>query len=227
MDCLFAVCDRWQGLPYWTVPGIITAMATGSPKTGLRERKKRRTRDELEMAALRLFEQRGFDAVTVEDIAAEAEVSPRTFFRYFPCKEDVLFGDAEQRLATLRAQLQSSPPGEPVLETVRRAAAAFAVDYESVAHLYRQSTLIRIIAGSPHLAPRLLGKMAAKQEELAALVADRRGAEPGSDLYSHLMAACVIDALTVSLEIWVRSSLRRPVADIVGEAFDLLAKGFG
>jgi AcrR family transcriptional regulator len=206
---------------------MIGSVVTGSPKNGLRERKKRRTRDELETVALRLFEQHGFDAVTVEDIAAEAEVSPRTFFRYYPSKEDVLFADVEQKMGALHAELKSSPSSEPVLETMRRVIMTLAVDFESVSLSHRYRTLIQIVERSPHLAPRLLGRMAAQQEEMAAVIAGRRGTEPGSDLYSHLMAACAVDALRISLEIRERSSPPRPAADIVGEAFDLLAKGFG
>ena len=205
--------------------GYSQRMTTGAPGLGLRERKKRRTRYELEKVAFRLFEERGFDAVTVDNIAAEAEVSPRTFFRYFPTKEDVLFGGIEQRLATLLAELDSSPPGEPVLDVMRRAVMAFATDYESGSHWGR--TLIQILTRSPHLVPHLLGRMAAKHEELAAAIAKRRGTEPSTDLYSHLMAAFAVDTLRVSVDMSETSSPRRAAADIVGEAFDLLTKGFG
>jgi len=78
---------------------------------GLRERKKQRTRRDLADAALRLFGERGYTATTVADIAAAADVSTRTFFSYFPSKEDVLFADTDARLELMRDFLAEVPAG--------------------------------------------------------------------------------------------------------------------
>src|SRR4029450_11519761 len=88
----------------------------------LRERKKARTRRALVEAALRLFAERGFEATTVADIADAADVSPRTFFTYFPAKEDVLFADAQDRIDRLQDALAKRAPDESFLDALRRAA---------------------------------------------------------------------------------------------------------
>ena len=84
---------------------------------GLRERKKHQTRIALKQAALDLFEQRGFDEVTVEEIAEAAMVSPRTFFRYFETKAEVVFAYSPELIGRVQEQIAT---GGPVLETVRR-----------------------------------------------------------------------------------------------------------
>jgi AcrR family transcriptional regulator len=91
---------------------------------GLRERKKLRTRRAIAGAALRLFDERGYEETTISDIAAAADVSPRTFFSYFPSKDDVVFAEMDERLADVRAGLAERPSGETPLATFRRVAEA-------------------------------------------------------------------------------------------------------
>ena len=85
----------------------VTEMA--KPVHGLRERKKARTRSAIELAAVDLFEQKGYEATTVEEIAAIADVSPTTFFRYFPTKADLLLSDHGQRLGALFDAIVARP----------------------------------------------------------------------------------------------------------------------
>ncbi|MFG1695766.1 TetR/AcrR family transcriptional regulator [Nonomuraea sp. NPDC049309] len=87
---------------------------------GLRERKKQRTRQALIQAALRLFEEKGYEETTLAEIAAEAEVSTRTFFSYFASKEDVLFFDSQQRLDRAMARLAAKQPGQTVAGMLRQ-----------------------------------------------------------------------------------------------------------
>jgi AcrR family transcriptional regulator len=87
---------------------------------GLRERKKRETREAITRAAWKLFARRGFDAVTVADIARAANVSEKTVFNYFPTKEDLVFGAGMQRTAALIEAVRARPPGALIVEPFRR-----------------------------------------------------------------------------------------------------------
>jgi AcrR family transcriptional regulator len=87
---------------------------------GLRERKKQRTRRALIEAALRLFDEKGFEETTLAEIAAQADVSTRTFFSYFASKEDVLFYGAEARVELAVATMATRKPDEPVIDVLLR-----------------------------------------------------------------------------------------------------------
>jgi AcrR family transcriptional regulator len=87
---------------------------------GLRERKKQRTRDQIIEAALKLFRERGYHATTVADIAAGADIAPRTFFAYFPSKEAVVFHDFEPIFASVKATVELRPEGESTIDALRR-----------------------------------------------------------------------------------------------------------
>src|SRR5437660_5453141 len=97
----------------------ITGAPVAEAQASLRERKKLATRRLLRRAALILADERGLANVTVEDIAEAAEVSPRTFFNYFPSKEAALFGGDPDRAARLRDRVAGEAPGEPALDALR------------------------------------------------------------------------------------------------------------
>jgi AcrR family transcriptional regulator len=87
--------------------------------TGLRERKKHQTREQLMYTSIRLITERGFDEVTVEELADAANVSPSTFFRYVDSKAGAVFGFASERLAGLQQMIDEKPANATVLDTVR------------------------------------------------------------------------------------------------------------
>ena len=101
---------------------LASTTSEGEPRGSLRERKKLATRRSLRRIALDLVAERGFTHVTVEDIAEAADVSPRTFFNYFPSKEAALFGADPERIAELRLRVAHDAPGEPVLDALQHAA---------------------------------------------------------------------------------------------------------
>jgi AcrR family transcriptional regulator len=87
---------------------------------GHRERKKQRTREQIVEAAFRLFAERGFQATTVAEIAAAADIAPRTFFAYFPSKEAVVFHDFDGLFASLKQTIEGRPEGETAIDALRR-----------------------------------------------------------------------------------------------------------
>ena len=92
---------------------------SGAPIEGLRARKKRVAREAIAATARRLFAERGFDTVTVAEIAAAADVSEKTVFNHFPTKEDLAFAGREEGLMRLVADLTERPPGTSVLDVFR------------------------------------------------------------------------------------------------------------
>src|SRR5687767_15680171 len=86
---------------------------------GLRERKKQRTRERIVEAAFELFDERGFDGTTIADIAEAAEIAPRTFFSYFPSKDDVVFHDFEAGHAMVASWLRDREPGTNAIDALR------------------------------------------------------------------------------------------------------------
>jgi AcrR family transcriptional regulator len=88
-------------------------------EAGLRERKKKRTREAIVEAAMDLFDERGFEGTTVADIASRADIAPRTYFAYFPTKEDVVFADFDETFTSLQARLRDREPGETAIDALR------------------------------------------------------------------------------------------------------------
>ena len=107
----------------------IGTIQNGGAELGLRERKKSQVRQALIASALELFRDRGFDETSIDDIAAKANVSRRTFFRYFATKDEVIFVDRRTNLVAFRALLAADRPGEPLSLGVMRAWTFIAQQY--------------------------------------------------------------------------------------------------
>jgi AcrR family transcriptional regulator len=158
------------------------------PAVGLRERKKARTKAAIQQHAMRLFAERGYQATTVEQIAAAAEVSPSTFFRYFPTKEDVVLYDALDPV--LLEAFRTQPADLTPIQALRSAMwAVFSeLPAEELAVQGERDALIRSV---PELRARMLDEFVKSLELFAEIVADRVG-RPPTDPAVRTVAGAVI-----------------------------------
>ena len=192
-------------------------------RPGLRERRKALTAAELEAAAFRLFGERGFDAVTVDDIAAEADVSRRTFFRYFASKEDVLLADHFVQLARLREAMDARPADEPIVTALRNALLSMSTDFED-----RKEMIIlrgRLMRDTPSLQARSLVHQKLWEEAMQEMVADRLGVDPVKDLRPGVVSAATLAAMRVAFTIWLTAGCGGDLIAMTAEALDLLDGG--
>jgi len=204
---------------------------------GLRELKKEQTRRLIADTAWRLFADRGFDQVSVAEIAREAQVAEATVFNYFRSKEDLFYWRLEAFGARLTDAIAARPPGEPVLTAFRRyllaegglLAQVEAGDAEALARL---RTISRTITASPALLAREQQALAGNADSLAALLAAESGADP-DDLRPHLVANTLLGAQRTLID-YVRrriltaddpARLAAAVRELTAEAFTLLADG--
>lgn len=153
---------------------------------GLRERKKRRTREDIAAAAMALFSERGFDAVTVAEVARAAEVSEKTVFNYFPAKEDLVVHRGAERMAELIEAVRARPPGESLLEPFRRMTLDFldAVERGPVEAIV---AVPRLVMGSAALRDRLFLGWEREAATLTPLIAEQLGLAP-DDLVAGVTA---------------------------------------
>lgn len=196
------------------------------PETpNLRERKKARTRATIERVALDLFEARGFDGATIEDIAAAAEIAPRTFFHYFPSKEDVVLADYAARLEQILAALRDRPTDETPWQALRAAFLGVAVDYEAARHhLLRR---FRLAQAEPAVGARSLQLQAGWESAVAVVVADRLRADASRDVVPGVLAGAALAAMRASLARWLADDGRTSLPDHLIECFDLMGAGLG
>ncbi len=207
----------------------------GDVPQGLRERKKRATREAIAATARRLFAERGFDAVTVAEIAVAADVSEKTVFNHFATKEDLVFAGGETRLAELQAAIARRPPGTSVLDVFRASSAAM---LEAIAAGTDETgdrlVVPRIVRDSPALQERLAAGWAREADALVAAVAEATGADD-DDLVPAVVARTLawtlitifratFDALLAGEDPERLAARMRPQA---ARAYDQLAAGLG
>ena len=196
---------------------------SAAPTEGLRERHRKRTAADLEEAALRLFCEKGFDSVTIDDIAVAADVSRRTFFRYFASKEDVILSDHPRRLGELQAALDLRPTDEPALTALRHAILSLAGSFEEQRdHMLRR---FRLVTTTPALEARSLCLQRNWEAAVTGMLAQRMGVDPAKDLRPGVVAATTMAAMRMATTNWLAAGGEGDLPAIVAEALDLLDGG--
>lgn len=191
--------------------------------TGLRERKKLETQRALAAAAQDLARRHGADAVTVEQIAERAGVSPRTFFNYFAGKEAAMVGVEPATLATLQAELTARPAAETPLECLRAVVLGGEDLAEAAARWLQRTELVR---HNPSLLPAQLAGMAAAEQALIHALAARLGVEPGDDPSVTVLVTCTLAAARATLTWWDEHGRAESLHRLLAVTFDRLAAGF-
>lgn len=171
-------------------------------RTDLRVRNRRRTYEDLAGAALDLFETKGYDGTTNEDIAAAAGTSVRTFYRYFDSKNDVLFvhRSDEAGPGAALAEVRGAAAGEPLPEVLRRA-----LQHPVRALELNRDVVVRqfaVILGTPSLDALRREQFHRFEDPLAEALRERLDADPTSLLHRWLAAACA-SALRIAIERWI------------------------
>jgi AcrR family transcriptional regulator len=161
---------------------------------GLRERKKEQTRRAIEDAAFRLFEERGYAATTVADIAAAADIAPRTFFSYFPSKEAVVFGDFDEVFGGLEGRMRDRAEGENAFEALREWIGELIASGDAKGDGDREHLRQCLVRDNDALAAHERHIMGRFETLIAESVAVDLGSEP-DDLQPKLIAAAAVAAL--------------------------------
>jgi len=189
---------------------------------GLRERKKAERRRCIEAAAIDLFDANGFDGTTIDDIAARADISPRTFFYYFPTKEDVVLADYTGRLDRIVSELQQQPTSRPPWAALQASFLVVAADYAA-----QRDEIIRrfaIVAANPTVYARSLQLQAGWEDALAEVLTERAN-DDTDDLGPHLLASAALACMRSSLRHWISTGHQVPLPELVVGCFDRLARG--
>ena len=200
------------------------------PPVSLRERKKLATRRQLRRAALELVAERGLANVTVEDIAEAADVSPRTFFNYFPSKEAVLFGGEPDRAAALRDRVARLAPGAPAVEVLRT---VMAQDAEAMAAELRSLggdpadwlRRMKVARTDPHVRAAQAAHMATIERAIGEGLATRLGTDLDTDPYPWVLAAAAVGVVRACMAFWAGSGGAVQPGRLVEQAFQALAEG--
>jgi TetR/AcrR family transcriptional regulator, regulator of mycofactocin system len=212
----------------WHAPVVVRATVVQAARSGPAQaagragRRRVTSRGELEHAAFDLFGRQGFERTTVDDIAAAVGIGRRTFFRYFPSKNDIAWGDFDRELERMRAQLKSSPPLTPLMDAIRVAV----VDFNRIApeQIGRHRRRMELILRTPALQAHSTLRYAAWRAVIAEFVGDRIG-QPPDALAPRTIAYAVLGVAVAAYEQWLESD-DADLTDLLDRAMRELAAAF-
>jgi AcrR family transcriptional regulator len=198
----------------------VTDLETHAP--GRRDRKKLQTRAALIEAALRLVDERGLAAVTVEEISAAADVSTRTFFNYFASKDEAIIGDPLVESRGIGERLATVAPEIPMIGALLLALGPSIAQIQADQDIWK--VRVRVIDNNPALLPALMARATHSEREFIEAIADRAGLGPES-AYPQVASAVVGGAFRAAMLRWAAGHDPRPLSDLVHEAFGIVATG--
>ncbi|WP_405723916.1 TetR/AcrR family transcriptional regulator [Streptomyces sp. NBC_01537] len=195
---------------------------TTAPKPGLRERKKIQTRQAIRHAAYRLFADQGYDGTTVEQIAAAADVSASTVFRYFPTKEDIVLSDEYDPL--MEAALRARPAGEPFVESIRQAVVGLIREMYATERLDLLARM-RLVRDVPAIRARMGENMQLSCGMVARALAERDGGS-GNEFELRVVASALLAAWSEAIMAWAEAEGREDLGDVLDRTLRLLSANF-
>jgi AcrR family transcriptional regulator len=191
-----------------------TKPKSGVATPGLRARKRQQTRERLTRAAMTLFLERGFEATTLDDIAAAADVSRRNFFHYFASKEDVVFAWQEEIITALIAAVAARPAGETMLTAAENAIAAMVRQLDPSEAI----AMARLKRDNPALQARNQVKYEMLERTLAEALGKRAG-HKRERLQARLVAMITTGAMRIGDELWTAEGAREKPEAMVKRMF--------
>jgi AcrR family transcriptional regulator len=182
---------------------------------GLRERKKQKTKASIQREALRLFKKHGYEETTIEDIADAAEISPSTFFNYFPTKEDVVIYDEydPQVFAALMEQREGETISESIRKLIMQLGGVFEADSEDI--LERAKLSLEV----PELRARIWEELERARDLFAEVIAKRTG-RPAGDFEVRVIAMALVAAAFEASTAWVEQGGQGRMLDLFQRAID-------
>ncbi len=192
----------------------------GKPMEGLRERKRRETLQRITSAGMRLFIKQGYDNTTLDEIAAEAGISRRTFFYYFKSKDDILLSMQRSNSETLATAVSSAPRGKKPLDTIRDAVIQVC---ESIP-AKEMIAIHRLMRSSEAVQARKHATYIENENALVSALRERYP-EPKHETSLRVVAMMSVGAMRLAVETLDRENGKRPLADIVRDIYATLDAG--